>query len=72
MDSILIKFLFFLQRFIGDYSESLLTGEAVQDVIFRFQSSLRKISDSIKQRNATLEFPYEYLLPEKIPNSIGI
>lgn len=60
------------ERFIGDYSHSLLTGEVVESAISRFQSSLRKISDAIKERNATLEFPYEYLLPERVPNSIAI
>ncbi|XP_068704039.1 allene oxide synthase-lipoxygenase protein-like [Montipora foliosa] len=58
--------------FIGDYSQSLLTGEEVEGAISRFQSSLRKISEDIKQRNASLEFPYEYLLPERVPNSIAI
>ncbi|XP_068703458.1 allene oxide synthase-lipoxygenase protein-like [Montipora foliosa] len=60
------------ERFMGDYSQSLLTGEAVKGAISRFQSSLGKISDAIKKRNKSVEFPYEYLLPEKVPNGIAI
>lgn len=59
-----------VQRFLGDYSQSLLTGEAVQGAISRFQASLQLISDVIKLRNSNVKFPYKCLLPERVPNSI--
>ena len=61
-----------LQRFIGDYSQSSLTGKEVENAVSRFQSSLQRISDAIKERNASLEFPYPWLLPERVPNSVAI
>ena len=57
---------------MGDYSQSPLTGKEVEGAISRFQSSLQRISDVIKERNALVEFPYTYLLPERVPNSIAI
>ncbi|XP_020618720.1 allene oxide synthase-lipoxygenase protein-like isoform X2 [Orbicella faveolata] len=60
------------ERFLGDITHSLLTGDAEDDAITRFQRALQKISDSIKARNASLDLPYINLLPERIPDSIGI
>ncbi|KAJ7376328.1 hypothetical protein OS493_035471 [Desmophyllum pertusum] len=60
------------ERFIGDITHSLLTGHHEDDAITRFQAALQEISDSIKARNASLELPYINLLPERIPDSIGI
>jgi len=47
-------------------------GSEVEDAISRFQSSLQRVSEEIQQRNASMEFPYPYLLPERMPNSIAI
>ncbi|RMX58429.1 hypothetical protein pdam_00019691, partial [Pocillopora damicornis] len=60
------------ERFIGDYSQSSLTGKEVENAVSRFQSSLQRISDAIKERNRSLEFPYPWLLPERVPNSVAI
>ncbi|XP_078369932.1 allene oxide synthase-lipoxygenase protein-like [Oculina patagonica] len=60
------------ERFIGDYSQSPLTGSEVEGAISRFQAALQRISEEIKERNASVEFPYPYLLPERVPNSIAI
>lgn len=62
------------QKFIGQYPEDLFTEDEAKRVISTFQEKLRGISEEIKQRNATLEEPYQYiyLLPEKVPNSIAI
>ena len=66
-------FAFFLsQRFIGDITHSLLTGDEEDAAMTRFQAALHEISASIKARNASLELPYINLLPERIPNSIGV
>lgn len=63
--------MFFFQRFLGNFSHSLLTGNDAEDAIGRFQASLQKISDTIKLRNKDLELPYINLLPERIPDIIG-
>lgn len=60
------------ERFLGDITHSLLTGDEEDDAITRFQCALQGISDSIKDRNASLDLPYINLLPERIPDSIGI
>ncbi|XP_028396594.1 allene oxide synthase-lipoxygenase protein-like isoform X2 [Dendronephthya gigantea] len=60
------------ERYIGDYTEGLLSGTEIEGVTSRFQSSLLNISKAIRKRNASVEFPYTYLLPERVPNSIGI
>ena len=60
------------QRFLGDNTHSLLTGDEAEAAISRFQASLQEISDSIKARNKSLELPYINLLPERIPDSIAI
>lgn len=63
---------FSFQRFLGDYSDGSFTDMAAREAILRFQGKLNKISQSIKKRNETLEVPYTYLLPERVPNSIAI
>ena len=68
----LISSLFIFQRFLGDITHSLLTGDEAEAAICRFQASLQEISDSIKVRNESLELPYINLLPERIPDSIAI
>lgn len=60
------------ERFIGDITHSLLTGDEEDAAMTRFQAALHEISASIKARNASLELPYINLLPERIPNSIGV
>ena len=67
-----IVFSLLFQRFLGDSTQSLLTGDEAEAAICRFQASLQKISDSIKARNESLELPYINLLPERIPDSIAI
>ena len=63
---------FFPQRFLGDYSDGLFHDAAALEAILRFQGKLNEISMAIKERNKGLEVPYEYLLPERTPNSIAI
>jgi len=60
------------ERFLGDYSDGSFTDMAAREAILRFQGKLNRISRSIKKRNESLEVPYAYLLPERIPNSIAI
>lgn len=60
------------ERFLGDVTQTLLTGDDAEEAISRFQASLQAISNSIKTRNKALEMPYINLLPERIPDSIAI
>jgi len=60
------------ERFLGDYSDGSFTDMAAREAILRFQGKLNRITVSIKKRNETLKFPYTYLLPERVPNSIAI
>jgi arachidonate 5-lipoxygenase len=62
----------FKQKFLGDYSDGLFVDHNALKAISNFQENLQKISDSIKSRNGSLEWPYTYLLPERVPNSIAI
>ncbi|KAM7441264.1 arachidonate 5-lipoxygenase [Porites harrisoni] len=60
------------ERFLGDYTDGGFTDMAAREAILRFQGKLNRISRSIKLRNESLEVPYTYLLPERVPNGIGI
>ncbi|XP_031557674.1 allene oxide synthase-lipoxygenase protein-like [Actinia tenebrosa] len=60
------------EKFLGDYSGGLFVDQDALKAISNFQEKLQKISDSIKSRNETLEWPYTYLLPERVPNSVAI
>ena len=73
---ILLHFLYVFiipfKRFLGDYADGGFTDMAAREAILRFQGKLNRISRSIKLRNESLEVPYTYLLPERVPNGIGI
>ena len=64
--------IFFSQKFLGDFSEGLFTDDEAIKVIMRFQENLHDISVAIQERNKTLDTPYPYLLPKRVPNSIAI
>ena len=49
-----------------------MTGDEEDAAMSRFQTVLQEIADSIKARNESLELPYTYLLPERIPDSIDV
>ena len=65
-------FLIPFKRFLGDYTDGGFTDMRAREAILRFQGKLNRISRSIKLRNESLEVPYTYLLPERVPNGIGI
>ena len=60
------------QRYLGNYSATAWEDQEALDAINRFQDKLEDISKKIKERNANLELPYIYLLPERIPNGTAI
>ncbi|XP_056408606.1 hydroperoxide isomerase ALOXE3-like isoform X2 [Hyla sarda] len=60
------------QRHLGEYPNVLFTEENPQKYIKDFQEKLVEISRIITERNQTLPFPYPYLNPKVIENSVSI
>ena len=63
---------FLLQLFLGEYPDEHFCNDEMLATIDAFQIELKHISDRIKERNEILKWPYKYLLPERVPNSIAI
>ena len=63
---------FIFQVYLGDYPEKHFTELRVQAAMETFKANLEQISAAIHNRNKGLPLPYEYLLPEKITNSITL
>ena len=61
-----------IKRYLGNFSATAWEDNDALDAINRFQDKLEDISKKIKERNANLEVPYTYLLPECIPNGTAI
>lgn len=66
------KICIFLQPHLGEFSERLFTDPAAEEAIARFRDKLNEVSEMIVERNSKLEFPYTYLLPKNVPNSVAI
>ncbi len=54
-----------------EYFESFASAIPVK-CISNFVAKLKEYEKEVKARNATMDVPYIYLLPEKVPNSITI
>ena len=59
------------QVYLGNYPDAHFTDQPARDVQQVFKKELEEISSKIKERNKTLDIPYVYLLPEKVPNSVA-
>ncbi|ESP02740.1 hypothetical protein LOTGIDRAFT_137999 [Lottia gigantea] len=57
---------------LGDFEVQYIFDPNALKLVSEFRQELKKISQTIKDRNKTREFKYDYLDPESIPNSIGI
>lgn len=57
---------------MGTYPEERFDEPATEKMIKKFQAELSLLSEAITTRNARLEFPYTYLNPTVIENSIAI
>ncbi|XP_062398085.1 hydroperoxide isomerase ALOXE3-like [Sardina pilchardus] len=57
---------------LGSFPEDLFDEEVPCKLIADFQKDLRELSDLIEKRNETLEFPYTYLSPQNVENSVAI
>ncbi|MGR3276509.1 lipoxygenase family protein [Acaryochloris marina NIES-2412] len=57
---------------LGQYEKSWFSDERVQAPLHRFQANLLDIEDAIAERNRHRPYPYRYLQPSNIPQSINI
>ncbi|MBN3316033.1 ALOX8 lipoxygenase, partial [Atractosteus spatula] len=57
---------------LGQYSDEVKNEPKMKGPIEEFNEVLKKIEDYIDKRSKTQEFPYEYLRPSLIENSITI
>ncbi|XP_073779153.1 arachidonate 5-lipoxygenase b, tandem duplicate 3 isoform X1 [Danio rerio] len=60
------------ELFLGEYPDKYFTEEPAIEAIKNFRKTLVDITKIIKKRNETLELPYWYLSPDRIPNSVAI
>nr|XP_039267987.1 allene oxide synthase-lipoxygenase protein-like [Styela clava] len=59
--------------YLGEYPMRLFTDPEVLTFIDHYQKALKLYSDKVKERNEYAdEYAYEYLLPDRVPNSIAI
>lgn len=61
-----------VQVYLGNYPFKRFTENRVQRYIERLQKKLDGIHGAITARNKDLDFPYTFMEPTKIPNSITI
>ncbi|XP_062398077.1 hydroperoxide isomerase ALOXE3-like [Sardina pilchardus] len=60
------------QYLLGHFPEDLFDEEVPCKLVADFQKDLRELSDVIEERNKKLEFPYTYLNPKNVENSVAI
>ncbi|KAL1276666.1 hypothetical protein QQF64_036289 [Cirrhinus molitorella] len=60
------------ERFLGMYPDMYFTEKPAKEAIKRFCHKLEEVKNIIKSRNEALTLPYNYLSPDKIPNSVAI
>lgn len=57
---------------MGDFEVKVVYDPPAKALIKNFRKELKDVSAEIKRRNQKRPIPYEYCLPEDIPNSISI
>ncbi len=57
---------------LGQYDPNWFTDDRVQAPLHRFQANLLDIEATIEERNRHRPYPYRYLQPSNIPQSINI
>ncbi|XP_056329877.1 polyunsaturated fatty acid 5-lipoxygenase-like isoform X2 [Danio aesculapii] len=60
------------ELFLGMYPDKYFTDEPAMEAIENFRKKLVEVTKIIRKRNETLELPYWYLCPDRIPNSVAI
>lgn len=59
-------------RRLGDFEIQYQYEPSKLEAVARFQKALRRVSDTIKERNEKRERPYDCLDPDGVPNAISI
>uniref|UniRef100_F6U3I6 Arachidonate 15-lipoxygenase n=1 Tax=Monodelphis domestica TaxID=13616 RepID=F6U3I6_MONDO len=57
---------------LGQHKEQYFSDSAALAVLKCFREELAVLDKEIKERNAKLDLPYEYLLPSRVENSVTI
>ncbi|BFM50626.1 lipoxygenase family protein [Marinomonas sp. THO17] len=69
------SFIFYLTNFkvnrMGQFDDSFIDSK-IRPIIRKHQSNLEKIHQEIEARNATRIYPYKYMDPKNIPNSVTV
>ena len=60
------------QIYLGKHPHERFTEETAKRYMERFHNAMEGIAADILKRNESLDVPYRYLLPERVPNSITI
>ena len=65
------KPVFLSKVYLGQFPYKRFTESQVQSDMESLQTRLEALSGSIRVRNENLDFPYTFMDPAKIPNSIA-
>ncbi|KAM9809803.1 polyunsaturated fatty acid 5-lipoxygenase-like isoform X2 [Syngnathus typhle] len=60
------------ELYLGMYPEEHFLEKPVNAPMEMFRKSLAEISSAIKTRNQELKIPYDYMSPDRIPNSVAV
>jgi len=61
-----------VEESIGTFTEHWFTDKKALDVQKLFKEELGKLDEELRERNSTLERPYLFQMPSRMPNSIAI
>ncbi|XP_071127742.1 allene oxide synthase-lipoxygenase protein-like [Mytilus edulis] len=57
---------------LGDFEKQFIVDPRAIEVVEEFRQTLREVGTTIDLRNKKRDYPYDWLLPKSIPNSISI
>jgi len=57
---------------LGFYEVQYIFDPAAMDILDRFRENLKKVEETIEERNKTRNVAYDTLLPKAVPNAISI
>ncbi|XP_037127187.1 polyunsaturated fatty acid 5-lipoxygenase isoform X3 [Syngnathus acus] len=60
------------ELYLGTYPDEHFLEKPVNAAMEMFRKSLAEISSAIKTRNQELKIPYDYMSPNRIPNSVAV
>ncbi|CAC5367930.1 ALOX5 [Mytilus coruscus] len=57
---------------LGYFEKQFIVDPPAIQIVEEFRQKLQEVGKTIKERNKKREFPYEWLLPQAVPNAISI